>query len=411
MSAFNVTPSGVRVHDDFRANLIIDRYDPIFIAMAGKKIKDLRSENSEDAITWNVFRSLRQIDPQLWLPTIFHAAFGLVLDKPVDRLKIDLWRKFPPPDTIAHPEGQSEVDIALETRDFVWFIEAKYKSDISPSVKHCADRDQIIRSIDVGSCYAKAKDFYFTLLMLDPELCPVGVGKMSEYMAQERVCLALPHRPDGRANLKAISQLTWADLASVLADCAHLASRRDERAIANRAVSWLATKDIRANQETRRMTLHEAIKKLLKRTGKAMSTKQIADVLNSNGWYQKKHRSLITAFQIHGRTKNYPQLFERQRSRVSLKEQLSDVKTGCREAVVLAAQDIIKRKGVNEVTVLEIADLLLSKGTPYSKNTIRTHVTSRLCANAPRNHGSKYSDFMRISRGLYRLLNEASTAK
>jgi len=54
------------------------------------------------------------------------------------------------------------------------------------------------------------------------------------------------------------------------------------------------------------MTLHDAIVKLLQQTGRSMTTQQIADELNRNGWYEKKDRSEITAFQIHGRTKNYP---------------------------------------------------------------------------------------------------------
>jgi hypothetical protein len=45
--------------DDFRDNLIIDRHDPIFASMRASKIKHLRSENSEDAVTWNVFRPSR----------------------------------------------------------------------------------------------------------------------------------------------------------------------------------------------------------------------------------------------------------------------------------------------------------------------------------------------------------------
>ena len=70
------TKSGVFVFDDFRDNLIIDRFDPVFATMRGEKINQLRSENSEDAITWNVFRSLRAIDPKLWLDGLFEIAFG-----------------------------------------------------------------------------------------------------------------------------------------------------------------------------------------------------------------------------------------------------------------------------------------------------------------------------------------------
>lgn len=66
------------------------------------------------------------------------------------------------------------------------------------------------------------------------------------------------------------------------------------------------------------MTLHEAIIKLLKQFNRPMSTTEIANELNENKWYLKKDKSEITAFQIHGRTKNYPQFFVRDGSMVRL---------------------------------------------------------------------------------------------
>jgi hypothetical protein len=66
------------------------------------------------------------------------------------------------------------------------------------------------------------------------------------------------------------------------------------------------------------MTLHEAIEKLLKQEGRAMTTTKIAYALNINKWYQKKDGSPIDSFQIHRRTKNYPNIFDRNGSRVSL---------------------------------------------------------------------------------------------
>lgn len=66
------------------------------------------------------------------------------------------------------------------------------------------------------------------------------------------------------------------------------------------------------------MTLHEAIEKLLRKTGQSMTTQQIANELNKNCWYQKKDGSKIQAFQIHGRTKNYSNIFNLDGSTVSL---------------------------------------------------------------------------------------------
>lgn len=68
------------------------------------------------------------------------------------------------------------------------------------------------------------------------------------------------------------------------------------------------------------MTLHEAIKIILEENGVDMSTKQIAEELNKRKIYSKKDGSLITDYQVHGRTKNYPNLFNRSGSIVSLKK-------------------------------------------------------------------------------------------
>src|SRR3954462_3123392 len=71
MATGTKSPSGVFLYDDFRANLIIYRYDPGFVTMRKSKTDTMHSENSEDALTWNVFRSLAQIDPAFWLPPLF----------------------------------------------------------------------------------------------------------------------------------------------------------------------------------------------------------------------------------------------------------------------------------------------------------------------------------------------------
>lgn len=49
-----------------------------------------------------------------------------------------------------------------------------------------------------------------------------------------------------------------------------------------------------------------------------MTTQHIADELNKNCWYKKKDGSKIQAFQIHGRTRNYANIFDRDGSTVSL---------------------------------------------------------------------------------------------
>ena len=38
-----------------------------------------------------------------------------------------------------------------------------------------------------------------------------------------------------------------------------------------------------------------------------------------------------------------------------------------------------------------------------NERTVRTHVTSRCCVNAPSNHGSRYGYFRRVGPGLYKI--------
>src|SRR5262245_3276487 len=171
-----LSPSGVWVANDFRANLIIDRYDPVFADMRASKLKHLRSANSEDAVTWNVFRSLRQIAPEIWLPPLWQLAFPDI-KKPSDlRATVRLWESVSPPLGLLADgdEGASEIDVVIETASWVWFIEAKYRSDISTGTTTRPERDQILRNLDVGTYYAGVRQFFFSLLISSEQRSPVG---------------------------------------------------------------------------------------------------------------------------------------------------------------------------------------------------------------------------------------------
>jgi hypothetical protein len=237
--------NSVRLADDFRDNLIIDRYDPVFKRMRGRKLAHLRSENSEDVITWNVFRSLRQIDPRDWLPQLTERAVGLAL--PCEAATLSLWSSLgPPPALIATgAEGRSEVDVIIEAPSWVWVIEAKYKSDISLGTTVRSNRDQILRNIDVGSRYSGSRDFYFSLLVVNAEQSSQGSARIAAYQDIEAVRRALrEHRPDGLQNLKAVTLLRWSDVARVLRQASEGAKRIDERIYADRALRWLTERKL-----------------------------------------------------------------------------------------------------------------------------------------------------------------------
>ena len=75
----------------------------------------------------------------------------------------------------------------------------------------------------------------------------------------------------------------------------------------------------------------------------------------------------------------------------------------CRDEVLDAIQAIRGQGGSEIFTVQQIIDEMRRRGTSYDETTIRTHITSRMCVNAPDNHAVVYRDLERVARGEYRM--------
>ena len=73
-----------------------------------------------------------------------------------------------------------------------------------------------------------------------------------------------------------------------------------------------------------------------------------------------------------------------------------------RDEILDALPRLRARLGRDDFTPAEVLQELRRAGSVYSDSTIRTHVTSRMCGNAPDNHGVVYSDLERIGHGRYR---------
>jgi hypothetical protein len=76
----------------------------------------------------------------------------------------------------------------------------------------------------------------------------------------------------------------------------------------------------------------------------------------------------------------------------------------CHKEVLSAAKSIIKAKGRNEFRPEEVISYLKSQDTSYKENTIRTHIVSKCCKNAPAHHNTRYPYFERLSHGTYKVI-------
>jgi hypothetical protein len=76
----------------------------------------------------------------------------------------------------------------------------------------------------------------------------------------------------------------------------------------------------------------------------------------------------------------------------------------CHEEVLDAAKAVTAAKGRNEFSPREIIEHMKAGGSPYRESTIRTHIVSRCCLNAPDHHAVVYGYFKRVGPGTYRII-------
>ncbi len=80
----------------------------------------------------------------------------------------------------------------------------------------------------------------------------------------------------------------------------------------------------------------------------------------------------------------------------------------CRDEILEAFADLSKRTDRDTFSPAEIIAEMRRKGTTYAESTIRTHIVSRMCSNAPDHHAVVYSDLERVGPGLYRVHSTGS---
>jgi hypothetical protein len=125
-----------------------------------------------------VFGILKNLDPTIWLRRFLGEAIkGKDFSKhSFENLSFEFWKKYTPPINREKKEGISEIDVTIIYKDGVIFIESKYLAPISPRTTHDADRNQIIRYLDLASYhhlnYPGGVREFFLILITDTEESP-----------------------------------------------------------------------------------------------------------------------------------------------------------------------------------------------------------------------------------------------
>ena len=131
---------------------------PLFVAQDGsarKKLRDLVSSRSEDAITWSVFRAFSRLPADVWLQALLSGAGRLAQPGRQDACA---------PGDVSLSFWQSGADVAIEGLGFAIAIDGKYTSDIAAR----GERDEIGRGLEAALALAGPdRDPYFVLITDD----------------------------------------------------------------------------------------------------------------------------------------------------------------------------------------------------------------------------------------------------
>jgi hypothetical protein len=79
----------------------------------------------------------------------------------------------------------------------------------------------------------------------------------------------------------------------------------------------LASGESKTMSKEPRLTLHDALVRLLRESGnRGMTAAELADAVNASGLYSKRDGSPVDVGQIYARTHNYARLFDRDSGRI-----------------------------------------------------------------------------------------------
>jgi hypothetical protein len=80
-----------------------------------------------------------------------------------------------------------------------------------------------------------------------------------------------------------------------------------------------------------------------------------------------------------------------------------DRKSSARAEILAAISDLNARSGADTVTLDQVVREMRTRGSQYAESTVRTMVTSHMCADATGPGISPFTDLERVDRGVYRL--------
>jgi hypothetical protein len=199
-------------------------------------------ERFQQALIWNIFRTLELLTPSFWLRRFHIRLTGEPSLVPPQIARVPLWEHLPLP-PIQRIDGERPdvvADVVIETEHAVWTLIAdSARNDLSDSHLTAA-------VVDAGAWFAGARQHFCGVLECRAVNTSFGSVLRNRY-SRSRDSGRLRSATRGPATPSRVQWgvIQWSELTALLQDCCDAANLPPvERALAQNAVEWVGRKEV-----------------------------------------------------------------------------------------------------------------------------------------------------------------------
>lgn len=193
-------------------------------------------DRRQQALAWNLFRTLELLTPAFWMRLFHTRAFGEPLTPAPQIVRISLWRSLPlpPVQRLDGDRPEAFADVIIETEHAQWTLVCASDEERWEAVSRCETL------ADAGAWHAGARRHHCGIIddgTAEPSLREVLRARYSRSRQSAALRTAVPLLPRS-SGTPGVAR--WSDIAAILKECADADSLPPvERAIARNAVAWL----------------------------------------------------------------------------------------------------------------------------------------------------------------------------
>ena len=227
------------VRCDDRDRFVIAPHHPDRLRRPAASLNAPSDERFQQALVWNIFRTLELVAPSFWLRRFHVRLTGDPSLVPPQIVRVHLWQELPLPPVQRIDGGRSHVvgDVVIETEHAVWTLVADSpRCDVTGSEVTAA-------IVDAGGWFAGVRQHYCGVIESPGRNTSPGSLLQSRYSrSRDSAPLRSATRGPATPPHARWGGIQWSELAAVLTDCCEAANLPPiERALARNALEWLTS--------------------------------------------------------------------------------------------------------------------------------------------------------------------------